>query len=1453
MFLPKKIVLVLTLLSIPVTSHAAMVAAEVAEEEEEVMRQGSADHEDSGWHQHFEASAKNDSAVLSPTLRGFQVQRRSRSAPSSPGISSPPSSSSSSSFSSPFPQRDRREPSSDALPYLPPLPEEEGECRAPQEPTNNSEDELQRWILHDFLMGNFDKEKENISIGFLSSFSSNKLALGALPLAVEVVNNSTHLLPGRRLVFEAADVGNSRVEALAALSIRRMTAMLEKGVLAFIGPDDHCNNEALVAAAWNLPMITYKCADKRVSNKTKYYTFARTIPPSTKIVKGLVSLLHHYRWRQFVLITEQSSEYLLIAEAVKSFADHHGVKVTRQFHVHNYTSLMSHVVKNIVRESIAITRIYVLIAAIEVQWDFLLHLRTEAKSAMAEYAVICIDDDNYSEHNQSRGFRLPVVPDDEHDLSLSLSKNKTMDVFYTAFRNVLKITPAYPNSTAYRQFEQNVLLQMSKHPFCVPVFEPFLKYIEVPLTAAHLYDAVLLYATVLNETLAANEDPRNGTLILNRIKNKSFESIQGFTVHMDENGDAEGSYSLMAIRKISGGGPVPLRWHKVGFFEFEAAYPEGNDMDIVPKLHLTDEVMWLSGSAPRDEPPCGFEGCQPDWKSYVIGLVVSLIFVVAALFLFRHYRYEHKLACLLWKIEMKDVRTINMTLMPGQTFANEAKRTVQSCRQSLFGVPNCSSGGVAGGEGGQPETPRYAYCRIGIYKGNVVALKPIKKRTVDITRNIRKELKMMRDVRHENLLPFIGASVDTGAICILTAYSARGSLEDVLHNDDLQLDNMFVASLVADLIKGMNYLHESEIGVHGSLRSTNCLIDSRWVLQVADFGLHEFKAGQEVTAEDRKLLWVSPEQLREATAQPRGTQKGDVFSFAIILYEVIGRAGPWGNLMGRYTVEEIVSKVEKGTEPPLRPPLDLLKAPDYVHRCLRECWAEEPEERPDFKFIRVRLKEMHAGLALNIVDNMLAMMEKYAYTLEGKVQERTHQLMEEKKKTEALLLRMLPKSVAESLKRGEQVSPETYDNVTIYFSDIVGFTSLSAESTPMQIVNMLNELYTRFDAIIGDYDVYKVETIGDAYMVVSGLPLVNGDQHAAQIASMALKLLNAVKNFRIRHRPGDTLKLRIGIHSGPCVAGVVGLTMPRYCLFGDTVNTASRMESTGEPLRIHVSDANKRMLDRLGGYVVRERGLTYIKGKGKMMTWWLEGESVPGQGQTALQPQKEALSWPYGTNGGGENGVNPSLASLAIGGGFGGTTKTARVDDRSDGCGNKTGVASDAVDGDEVRVGVRAAKCDDQEPHSPCRTTASDVTRKADPQETDSSPTSETTKYNKEDSANNPRDACGGSKTHDETHNSNSHNDVVKSNSHGSSNNPRTRPQTAPPPLRPPRPHCLRIDTQCNPNQGQSHTPSPRESVRLNSDSTQDTHRSPSSPAGLRSPAETQSNLEARKWDLGGR
>lgn len=165
----------------------------------------------------------------------------------------------------------------------------------------------------------------------------------------------------------------------------------------------------------------------------------------------------------------------------------------------------------------------------------------------------------------------------------------------------------------------------------------------------------------------------------------------------------------------------------------------------------------------------------------------------------------------------------------------------------------------------------------------------------------------------------------------------------------------------------MIYLHDSEIGSHGNLKSSNCLVDSRWVLQISDFGLHEFKAGQDVTKESEEqhlkgLLWRAPELLRMMSPPPQGTQKGDVYSFAIVLYEIIGRKGPWASDLPTKTILDKVTNAQYEVRP-FRPSLDKLSScPLYVTKTMEESWAESPESRPDFRFINILLRDLQSGL-----------------------------------------------------------------------------------------------------------------------------------------------------------------------------------------------------------------------------------------------------------------------------------------------------------------------------------------------------------------------------------------------------------------------------------------------------------------------------------------------------------
>jgi class 3 adenylate cyclase len=205
-------------------------------------------------------------------------------------------------------------------------------------------------------------------------------------------------------------------------------------------------------------------------------------------------------------------------------------------------------------------------------------------------------------------------------------------------------------------------------------------------------------------------------------------------------------------------------------------------------------------------------------------------------------------------------------------------------------------------------------------------------------------------------------------------------------------------------------------------------------------------------------------------------------------------------------------------------------------------------------------------------------------------------------RSDRLLLNILPRPIAERLKRDASAIAEAYAEVTVLFADIVDFTRLSAGITPRQLVDLLNDVFSEFDRLAEQHGLEKIKTIGDAYMVVGGLPALRPD-HAEAVAEMALEMQRALEGCAMR--AGTPLALRIGIHSGPVVAGVIGKKKFIYDLWGDTVNTASRMESHGLPDAIQVSEATyERLRDR---YLFRERGVIPIKSKGEMTTYLMLG------------------------------------------------------------------------------------------------------------------------------------------------------------------------------------------------------------------------------------------------------
>ncbi|HLO47485.1 MAG TPA: adenylate/guanylate cyclase domain-containing protein [Kamptonema sp.] len=258
------------------------------------------------------------------------------------------------------------------------------------------------------------------------------------------------------------------------------------------------------------------------------------------------------------------------------------------------------------------------------------------------------------------------------------------------------------------------------------------------------------------------------------------------------------------------------------------------------------------------------------------------------------------------------------------------------------------------------------------------------------------------------------------------------------------------------------------------------------------------------------------------------------------------------------------------------------------------------EDKPDFYSLSVKRKD-ELGEVMAAFNQMFDRV--YQEINQRKITEEI--LRSEQEKSERLLLNILPQPIAERLKQGQSNIADGFAEVTILFADIVGFTEISSRVSPQELVNLLNQIFSAFDRLSENYGLEKIKTIGDNYMVAGGLPMPH-PQHAEVIAEMALDMQQEIVKFSIEC--GKPLNIRIGINTGPVVAGVIGTKKFIYDLWGDAVNTASRMESQGIPGKIQVSSSTYNLLQNK--YLFEERGIIQVKGKGEMSTYLLIGRKV---------------------------------------------------------------------------------------------------------------------------------------------------------------------------------------------------------------------------------------------------
>ncbi|XP_052829450.1 atrial natriuretic peptide receptor 1 [Octopus bimaculoides] len=420
-------------------------------------------------------------------------------------------------------------------------------------------------------------------------------------------------------------------------------------------------------------------------------------------------------------------------------------------------------------------------------------------------------------------------------------------------------------------------------------------------------------------------------------------------------------------------------------------------------IKMVAPFKWFTkdGKPPADVPECGFDGslCIYDNSQSIAGGVLGSLVLVSIIIAAFYYGikkkiFEEELTKVSWKINFNDVKILSKP--PGSQTSSKtmgSDSVGSSVSSNIQQVMNSSN--------------------IGQYQFNLVYIKMITRSHIVLTREDMIELKQMHGWSHENINNFLGASVDPPNMCVLFKFCTKGSLKNILENPDFKMDAMFAMSFVWDIITGMLYIHESFLKSHGRLKSTNCVVDRRWVVKITDYGPSILRQKSDIEVEDHKaLLWTAPEILRALNPPSRVTQQADIYSFAIILHEICYRQGTFN--VSNMNYRDIIGRVRNGESIPFRPTLNTeigsINDPDHVLKNLMEiCWAEDPNQRPDFITIKSYLKSHTKEVTGNIMDNVLKKMDRYTSNLETMVEQRTQALEEEKKKTENLLYQLLPR------------------------------------------------------------------------------------------------------------------------------------------------------------------------------------------------------------------------------------------------------------------------------------------------------------------------------------------------------------------------------------------------------------------------------------------------------------
>ncbi|OQV12658.1 Atrial natriuretic peptide receptor 2 [Hypsibius exemplaris] len=989
-----------------------------------------------------------------------------------------------------------------------------------------------------------------------------------------------------------------------------------------------------LAARLNIIVLEASGVSTRLDNKTRYTTLIRAGYKSSKVGRLVEQFMQRNNWTDVVVVHKYDRSVFTVLSSIADElrVEEDGIKLNvtdwRNSSVFGYDYPIAHnrtKLDNVIREIREYARVVVLVAPpTDIRQ---LMLRAHSQNFTADTVFIAVA---YFKSKSYIG--MPLWND-----SSNATENEQVR---QSFRSLFLLKQAIPETPRYREFAEQVenrsFAEYGQHIYPEEEVNPH---------AVGYHDIVIAYAETLNRTLKDGLNVFDAKEIARNMKNKTYTGGV-WPLNLDSNGDLIGSFELWSFNYTT------ADYYKV------IDFPQSERF-----IRSVGEIDWVLGHAPPNTPKCGFRHeshaaeCVTNHGTvygYAAGgtvVAIILMGLVFSLTLYAMHRSAKKRDDRWWEVFAEEMSRIRIK----QSRAN----FVGSTSSSLAASEGVRARPVGPGGGSAVNTAEL--------RSQIVFITPIavgKQGAIHMTSKTTMELEKLRtSTKCDKLVRVIGICCSPHQPVLIYEYCPRGDVYELIQNSEMYTfitDWNLRLSLIKDMIEGLAYIHHSWIHFHGKLRSSKCLMDQRFVVKITDYCLRDLRPASSAEKDQKKQTWVAPEllnlpkQANLATVPVDILHKADIYSLGIIMLETVWLSDPI-KPDRHWTLEQTAEKIEKGPfthdasvlnipqtatifgsnilrgkspvgsplvgkhaenvatkeEPPARAPQNVPhnQKSKRLIGLIASCLLTDPVQRPDISTVQSRLLTIAGGEAKGVADNLISRMSTYAEELEHTVMLRTHELQEEQRKIESLLFELLPRAVATSLISGMGVDSEAFDLVTVLFSCVDDFGELVSSVNPLDVIVILNELYNMIDEAITAFDCYKVETIADVYMVASGLPLRNGNLHVSEIAYFALHLLKIASTFSVRPKPNHKFRLKIGFHTGACMAGVIGHKMPRYCLFGDTINTASRMQSSSEGGKIQISDTAKEFLQQQregASFSLTPRGLVMVKGKGEMQTYWLK-------------------------------------------------------------------------------------------------------------------------------------------------------------------------------------------------------------------------------------------------------